>query len=478
MSTSTALVARPAVVLRALAQQAPVFLAVVAPPAVVAVITGQGALAWSLAGQIVGLLAMTLYHRNATFPADLRQIEALATFALVFLIASLIVVPPFVVLGMPAWDALFEAVSGITSTGLSLAGDTDGWPVVGHLLRAWIQWCGGFAIAFAGLAIFSGSTGATLAMGDTSFSTRDKGSSLRLQAQRVLVAYAGLSVVAVLACLAVIPGWWEAICVALAAVSTGGFSPRADSLASYSLPAQGVVMAICVLAAVSLLVYVQIPRDGLRGALRNSHTRAALGLMLGATALFVAIDLGVNRASPDELYRGALNFLSAFSTAGFSTSEVSSHVALLPLILVAMFIGGDVGSTGGGIKVGRLVLLVQVVRLSFARVAVPRSAVTYLRDNGNRVAADHLIAVATLVALYLTSLLVGWIIFLVSDAAPLAALFEVTSALSTVGLSQGLTGPDMALHLKLTLGVLMLLGRLEFIALIILLMPNTWVKRR
>ena len=477
MTEATALIARPRAVFSALAQQAPVLLAVVIPPSLVALLTGQQELALSFLGQIAFLLVMTLYHRNSEFPQDLRQIEALVTFALLFVIASLLVVPPFVILGMPLWDALFEAVSGITSTGLTVASDAESWPIAGHLLRGWIQWCGGFAIAFAGLAIFSGSPGASATMGDTSFSARDNNSSLRMQARQVLLAYAALTGVAILACLLVIPNWWEAASVALAAVSTGGFTPRADSLASYTPLAQGIVLMICILAAISLMVYVQIPRDGLRGALRKSHVAWTLTLIFGGTLVFAGIDYTVNQSPMEEIYRGALNFISGFTTAGFSTGEVSSHVALLPLILIAMFIGGDIGSTGGGIKVGRLIMMVQVVRLTFVRVSVPASAVTYLRDRGSRVAADHLIAVGTLIALYLLSMVIGWIIFLISDAPPLAALFEVTSALSTVGLSQGLTGPEMTLHLKLTLIALMLLGRLEFIALIILFLPGTWLRR-
>ncbi len=477
MTGSTALSARPAAVLQALAQQSSVFLAVVAPPFLVALATGEYAIAVSLLAQIGCLLALIFYHRASSFPDDLRQIEALVTFALIFLIASLIVTPPFIALGLAPWDAAFEAVSGITSTGLSVADDTESWPVAGHLLRGWIQWCGGFAIAFAGLAIFTGSPGASVALSGGSLSMRDNNASLRVQARQVLKAYAALTVLAVAACLLVLPNWWEAVSVALSAVSTGGFTPRTDSLASYSLAAQGVVLGICVLAAISLMVYVQIPRDGLRAALGKSHVIATLGFMFGATLLFVSVDYFLNRSGTGELYRGALNFLSAFTTAGFSTSEVSSHVALLPLILVAMFIGGDIGSTGGGIKVGRLILMMQIVKLSFLRVTVPPSAVTYLRDGKERVAADKVIAVGTLIALYLLTLMVGWFVFLVSGETPLAALFEVTSALSTVGLSQGLTGPDMALHLKLSLIVLMILGRLEFIALIILFLPGTWWKR-
>ncbi len=477
LNAQTALRARPRVVALALSQQAYILLAVVTPPALVALATREVRLALSFGPQIALLLIVGIAYRASVFPQDLRRVEAFVTFALIFILASLMVVPPLIVLGMPPLDALFEAVSGITSTGLTLATGTGDWPIAAHLLRGWMQWCGGFAIAFAGLAIFSGGSGASLSMSSSSITQRDNKTSIQVQARQLLFSYAVLTGVAILLCLLLLPNWWEALSIALAAASTGGFTPRADSLASYTPLAQAVVIGICVAAAVSLMVYIQILRDGARAALRASHVSGTLILMGCGVVCYALVDLAVNQPPPDELFRGGLNFLSGFTTAGFSTNEVSGHVALLPMILLAMIVGGDVGSTAGGIKVSRLSVLVQMVRLSLLRVRVPQSAVTYLRDAGSKVQMDRVIAVTALLALYLGSLLIFWIVFLASDVAPMAGLFEVVSALSTVGLSQGVTAPDLAAHLKLTLVLAMLLGRLEFVALIVLCLPSTWMKR-
>ena len=462
----------------ALAQQAPILLGVVLPPLLAAAATGEWGLARALAVQVLALLATTLVYRDKIFPSDLRHVEAMVAFALMFIIASLLVVPPLVTLGMPPVDALFEAVSGITSTGLSVARDAESWPIAGHLLRGWMQWCGGFAIAFAGLAIFTGGSGASLSMGSSTLNDRDRMSSMKSQARNVLYCYVGLSAVAVGLCLAVLPNWWEAVSVALAAVSTGGFSPRADSLASYSPLAQAVVIAICVSAAVSLLIYLQIVRNGLSVTLRTSRALVTLVIMGAATLVYVAVDYATGESDPGTLYLGALNFLSGFSTAGFSVGPVSGHVALLPLLLIAMLIGGDVGSTAGGIKVSRVIMLFRMVKLSILRVRVPPSAVTYLTEGGARVDGERIIVVTALLVSYLATMLIGWVIFLASGVPALSGLFEIVSAISTVGLSQGVTGADMAPHLKLTLVVLMLLGRLEFIALFVLCLPGTWLRRR
>ncbi|MBV0911195.1 potassium transporter TrkG [Anianabacter salinae] len=477
LNAETALRARPRVVALALSQQALVLLAVVVPPALAALVMQERALALAFAPQIAVLVLIAVAYRSAAFPQDLRRIEAFVSFALMFILASLSVMPPLMMLGMPPLDALFESVSGITSTGLSLAANTESWPVAAHLLRGWMQWCGGFAIAFAGLAIFSGGSGASLSMGSSTITERDDKTSVRAQARQLLISYAGLTMLSVLLCLLLLPTWWEAVSVALSAVSTGGFTPRTDSLGSYSPLAQATVIGICVAAAVSLMFYIQIMRDGLSAALRKSHVAATLGLMLCGVLCFCAVDFAVNRPSLQEAFRGVLNFLSGFTTAGFSTNEVSSHVSLLPLILLAMLIGGDIGSTAGGIKVSRLSVLVQMVRLSVVRVRVPPSALTYLRDAGSKVEADRVIAVTSLLMLYMGALIVFWIIFLASGIDPLPGLFEVVSALSTVGLSQGVAAPDLAENLKLVLLLAMLLGRLEFVALIVLCLPSTWLKR-
>jgi len=153
--------------------QAPALLTVVAPPAAVALLMAQWDIALALASQTAALIAIILLRAERAFPSDLRQIEALAAFALLFRLTSAIVVPPFVIPGMPMPDEVFEAVSGITSTGFSVARGTEDWPIVAHLLRGWIQWCCGFAIAFAGLAIFAGSPGAAVALGGSSIAARD-----------------------------------------------------------------------------------------------------------------------------------------------------------------------------------------------------------------------------------------------------------------------------------------------------------------
>lgn len=472
--SATALKARPSVVAQTCAKQSSILAAVITVPLVSGLLEGRWYLALSLAPQAVVFAGLAIKVRRWSFPDDLRHIEALCALALLFVAGAASVIPAFIVLGLAPLDAAFEAVSGITSTGLTVATGTESWPVTGHLLRGWIQWCGGFAIAFAGLALLSGTPHSALSMGASSFASRDHLTSLKTQARRVLICYGVLTVLSIVLCLLVLPTWWEAVAIALAAVSTGGFTPRVDSLASYNPVAQTVVMAICLLAAISLMAYVLALRDGFKEAARKSNGLKALGLMLSASVIYVLLALLLPVSDTPSFYGTWLNFISGISTAGFSVQPITQVPGLILFLVIAMVVGADVGSTGGGLKITRVQLLCRTIALSIARTRQPPSALTYLRDESEIVGFDQLISVVTLLCLYLAFLALFWTIFAMSGVAPMSALIEVSSALSTVGLSSGVTGADMPAHLKLTLMAAMLLGRLEFIAVILIFLPRTW----
>jgi len=143
-----------------------------------------------------------------------------------------------------------------------------------------------------------------------------------------------------------------------------------------------------------------------------------------------------------------------------------------------MACGGSIGSTAGGVKLLRVVIVVRLLLLTLRRFAMPRHAVTELRI-GDRTIPDDLVAAAVLtVLLFLLVCMLSWLPFVALGHDPLNALFEVTSATGTVGLSTGITGPALAPFLKLILCIDMLCGRLEFFAILILVYPGTWLGQR
>lgn len=475
---STSWQARPSAVAKAILSHGHLLAAVMAVPLCVALAEWDISLTVAMALPTILCLAAAGLSTRYGVPDDLRENEAVCTLVMLFLVLSILPIPALMVLGMEFNDALFEAVSGVTSTGLTVAQGTMDWPFAGHVLRGWLQWTGGFAIAVAGVALLLGPGTAASTMGNVGINDRDILNSTRTQARGLLIAYGGITALAIAALVVLIPDWQEGVAIALSAVSTGGFTPRTDSLASYSTAAQAVTIFFCMATAVSLAAYVQLQSRDWRGALRHSEAVNFSGFALAGLMCVVVVLMLTGQPSRSALVDAGLNFLSGLSTAGFSTAPIPTEPGYLALVLGGMIIGGGVGSTAGGIKFDRVITLAQMVRLTLLRLRIPPHAVTSLRDGGRKVSVDRVISIAAVLFCYAASAMLCWMAFLLSGAPPLSSLFEVISALSTVGLSSGLTGPDMQTHLKYVLIAAMLMGRLEFLALLLALSPGTWIKRR
>ncbi len=268
----------------------------------------------------------------------------------------------------------------------------------------------------------------------------------------------------------------EGLVLAMSAVSTGGFAPRSDSLASYDPLVQSLVVLACVCGAISLLAFAQSARRGGTPIwAAPSVRRVAVMTLLCAVLLAVLRPI----AAPEAAYLDTfLNLLSAFSTAGFSTGAMPVAPALLGLFVIVMLIGGDRGSTAGGIKLWRISILGRAMRHALTLPRLPDRAVSPLRHHGNPVKDTFLVAMLGLLVLYSLSATAMWTMFVTLGHPPLASLFDTVSALSTVGLSAGVIGPDLPPAAQIAVAIGMWLGRLEFIAVLVLVLPGTWARRR
>ena len=171
--------------------------------------------------------------------------------------------------------------------------------------------------------------------------------------------------------------------------------------------------------------------------------------------------------------------MSAQTTTGFAPFPIATLDAASKLIVVvAMTVGGAVGSTAGGIKLLRAILVLRLLQLLLRRLSMPSRAVAELRVGGRRIEPDEALRALTFVLLFLAAALASWLPFVAAGYAPMDALFEVVSALGTVGLSTGISSPALAPALKTVLAADMLLGRVELVAMLILFYPATWLARR
>jgi trk system potassium uptake protein TrkH len=171
--------------------------------------------------------------------------------------------------------------------------------------------------------------------------------------------------------------------------------------------------------------------------------------------------------------------ISAQTTAGFSSLAPSGLDAASQVVLIGtMAVGGGIGSTAGGFKLLRLLILLSLLARYVKLLSVPSSAVIDIRIGDRQLGRDEALDALLLILLFGGTVLLSWLPFLIYGIAPLPALFEVVSALGTVGLSSGVSAPDLPGPLKLVLCADMLLGRLELVAWLLIFYPRTWFGQR
>jgi trk system potassium uptake protein TrkH len=425
------------------------------------------------------ILALAIPLSRFEAPASIQSNEALAIVALAFIITPLAALLPLTAAGLAPFDALFEAVSAVTTTGLSTLATVENLPKTTLFARAWMQWYGGLGIIVFTLAILFGYEGSARRFVDST-GVESLLTTTRHYARRMLSLYIGLTALGALLLWPLTGDGFSALTHSFAALSTGGFAPADGSLAALSRPAATLVMGLALLGAIPFVLHYRLLHGRWREVVGDSELQTLLLLLLFcATTLVLLLHLQSGMTWGDAWYHGLLLGSSAQSTAGFATLPVRE----LPdgakfSLIVSMFIGGGLGSTAGGIKVIRLLMLLRLLQLLLRRTALPSHAVTTPTLQGREVGGEELQRAVVLLFLFLCTIALSWFCFLLYGYPPLDALFEVVSATGTVGLSSGITAPGLESSLKLLLCLDMLLGRLEIIALLVLLYTPSWFGKR
>ncbi|MGD2141058.1 MAG: potassium transporter TrkG [Burkholderiales bacterium] len=447
-------------------------------PLAVCILAGDSTVALRLSVTIALLLVIGVLIAQVRIAEPLQHNEALVLAALTFVLPPIILVYPLVGYGIESIDAWFEAVSAVTTTGLSTLGSPQTLPGSLLFMRAWLQWAGGLAIVVLVLAFVGNSSFTARYLGFDSAEAQDIAGGTRAHAKRAILIYVGVTIIGIVVLSVFLDNWAQATVYGLAAISTGGFASKPDSVAGFSLPAQAAVMTLCVAGAIAFYSYYRPAYQTWRVAIRDVQLRALLVAAIAVSVLLYWL-LPANGSMLERAAHAIQMGISAQTTAGFSSLEVSrtSNAAQLTMV-VAMLTGGALGSTAGGIKMLRLVVMWRLLRLLLTRLAVPVSAHVVLRVEGSRVSRKELESMLAVVFAFLMVLLAGWFAFLYYGHAPMASLFEVSSALATAGLSSGLSGPELQPVLKAVLCIVMLMGRVETVALLVLLAPRTWVGKR
>jgi trk system potassium uptake protein TrkH len=448
---------------------------------------------------VVGGLAWQSWGRDLD---QLRIREGFAIVATAWLVLSLIGAFPYVLSGeIPSYtDAFFETMSGFTTTGASILGGPGAPQIeeISHGLLFWrslTQWLGGMGIIVLALAVLPilGVGGMQLFKAEVPGPSADKLTPrVRETAKRLWMIYVGLTVLqAMLLMRAMSP--FDAITHALSTMATGGFSTRNTSVGYFeSAYVEWITTLFMYLAGVSFVLHYRLLKREARGVFRNTELRIytlviVLSTLLVSLSTWSPVMNLMNTAGGysgyasfgEALRAGAFQVTTIATTTGFVTAD---YVVWPPLavavIFLLFFLGGMAGSTSGGIKVVRQVVLFENSFREIRRLLHP-NAVIPLRLNGRVVPSEVIREVLSFVILYLALVILGTIVLAFFGLDLLSALGAAASCLGNIGPAFGTLGPtasyaaipDVA---KWFLAILMMAGRLEIFTVLILFVPGFW----
>jgi len=471
---------RPRVVAKYLGQLALMLALLVLAPLLVSVFYGEYFYTLRYLVVIVLLLVVGVPALRLAEPDDIQTNESLVITALAFVLSPLLMTWPIMAAGLSFADAWFEAVSGITTTGLSTLQNLADKPKTFLFARAWMQWYGGLGIVVLSVALLMGHHIALKRLvgpeGGQSMIT-----TTRIYARHVLRVYLSLTMVGVIVLWLLLHDGFLAVTHVLAAVSTGGFSPLGGSLGDidhWSVRAAVMLLGLC--GALPFVLFYYLFRGNWRDVVFDTELHVLLLLILIISALLSLtlaeqFDFGWRQAMGHGLLLGS----SAQTTTGFSSLDIAGLSPVSKgLLIIAMFIGGGMGSTAGGIKILRVLIMARMIQLFIQRSTLPTHAVIEPRLGERTLEPEEITQALVLILLFVIVIARSWLVFLAYGYPALDALFEVVSATGTVGLSTGITRHALEPALKGVLGLDMLLGRLEIITLLVVLYPHTWIGKR
>lgn len=432
---------------------------------------------------------LLLFGSRRRLESDLTMREGLLLVAAVWVVICLFGALPFYLSPQFATftDAFFETTSGFTTTGATVLEKVEVLPNGLQLWRCFTHWVGGMGIVLLGIAILPliGAGGMHLYRAEFSGARSEKLtpritetalSLWRIYVALTLAEYVALRLAGMNA--------FEALCHSFSTLGTGGFSTRTASVGGFESPLiEFIVIVFMILAGINFTRHYRLWRERqVRAFFGDIEIRGYL-VILGAAAAVVTLTLTARGGlEPLEAFRKALfQVTSILTTTGFTTADFETWRPLAQLVLlVLMFIGGCTGSTAGGLKVARILLLHRVVRRQFRRIVEPRG-VFAIRLGGQVIPEETVQSLLNMVYLALLVFSVGALALAAMGADVLTSLAAVAASMFNIGPGLGDVGPaEHYGHLpalsKWVLAVAMICGRLEFYTAIVIFTPVFWRK--
>jgi len=394
---------------------------------------------------------------------------------------------PYILSGaIPSYtDAFFETISGFSTTGASILTDIESVNKGILFWRSFTQWIGGMGIIVLTVAIlpFLGIGGMQLFVAEAPGITPDK-LKPRIQATAKRLWYVYLSLT-ILECIMLLLGdmnFYDAINHSLTTMATGGFSTKNSSAAEFSAYTQYVITFFMFLAGTSFTLNYFAFKGKFKSIWKNEEFRYYSGGTLVFTLIITATVFSVTDLSIEKSFRDSIfQIVSIITTTGYVSADYTSWTPFLTLLFFTfMFIGGSAGSTAGGVKIVRHIILLKNSFLELKRQLHP-SAVIPVRLNNKAVSQTITYNILAFIMIYIAIFATGSILVALSGVDFLTSIGAVATCLGNVGPGLGDVGPvdnfaSLPTFSKWILAFLMLLGRLELFTVLILFSPYFWNK--
>lgn len=413
--------------------------------------------------------------------------EGLVCVGIGWLIMSLLGCLPFFLSGaIPNYvDALFEIVSGFTTTGASILEQIEGLPYGILYWRSFSHWLGGMGVLVFLLAIpisGEGGSGFTMHLLRAESPGPNVGKlvpKMKQTAQILYILYIGLTVLNVIFLLLGGMPLFDAVCTAYGTAGTGGFGIKGDSIAGYSPYIQNVCTVFMLLFGVNFSCYYLLLLRQIKNVLKDEELRMYLGIILVSILLIVWNLRGFYDTVEETVRHAAFQVASIVTTTGYATTDFDLWPGFSKAILLfLMIIGACAGSTGGGFKCGRALLVVKNLHRSVRQLIRPQR-VQVVRMNGQAVDEKVLANTNTYVAAYVIIIIASFLLISVDGFSLMTNFSAVMACFNNIGPGFEAVGPtcsfaSYSMFSKLVLIWDMLAGRLEIFPILILFSRTTW----
>ncbi len=411
--------------------------------------------------------------------------EGFVAVALGWIVLSIMGAFPYIISGeIPNYiDALFETVSGFTTTGSSILRDVEVIPRCLLFWRSFTHWIGGMGVLVFILAILPMMGGESMHIMRAESPGPVVGKlvpRVRITAMILYTIYFGMTVIQIVLLLIGGMPLFDALTIAFGTAGTGGFGIKNDSMASYSSYLQNVVTIFMFLFGINFTFYYLILCRRFKAAIRSEEVRAFFLIVVGAIVL-ISLNLGGFKNFFGSVHHAAFQVSSIITTTGYATVDFNAWPSFSKGILVLlMFVGACAGSTGGGMKVSRIVILFKTVSKELSYQLHKRS-VKVLKFDGKKIEHETLRSINVFFITYIV-IFVGSVLIVSLDNFDLVSSFTAVAAtLNNIGPGLGVAGPatnfaDFSYLSKIVMTLDMLIGRLEVFPVLLLFSPKTWLK--